>query len=56
VGFGISNAAQAKEIGALADGIVIGSAVVKLIDENQNSRNLIKIVSDYTREIKEVLR
>jgi len=56
VGFGISNAAQAKEIGAFADGIVIGSAVVKLIDENQNSSDLIKIVSDYTREIKEVLR
>ena len=40
VGFGISNAAQAKEIGALADGIVIGSAVVKLIDENRNNSEL----------------
>jgi len=56
VGFGISNAAQAKEIGALADGIVIGSAVVKLIDENQNSRNLTKVISDYTKTIKEALR
>jgi len=56
VGFGISNAAQAKEIGALADGIVIGSAVVTLIDENQNSRDLTKVISDYTRTIKEALR
>jgi tryptophan synthase alpha chain len=55
VGFGISKAAQAKEIGALADGIVIGSAVVKLIDENRNNDNLVKIVSDYTREIKNAL-
>ena len=55
VGFGISNAAQAKEIGALADGIVIGSAVVKLIDENRNNSELVKIVSDYTREIKNAL-
>lgn len=29
VGFGISNAAQAREIGALADGIVVGSALVQ---------------------------
>jgi len=56
VGFGISNAAQAKEIGAIADGIVIGSAVVKMIDENRNNGELLKIVADYAREIKEVLR
>ena len=55
VGFGISNAAQAKEIATLADGIVIGSAIVKLIDENRNNSELIKIVSDYTREIKRAL-
>jgi tryptophan synthase alpha chain len=29
VGFGISNASQASRIGALADGIVVGSAIVK---------------------------
>jgi len=56
VGFGISNAAQAKEIGAVADGIVIGSAVVKLIDENRNNGKLVRIVSDYAKEIKEALR
>ena len=56
VGFGISNAKQAKAIGAVADGIVIGSAVVKLIDENRNNRELVKVISNYTREIKEALR
>lgn len=56
VGFGISSAAQAKEIGAVADGIVIGSAVVKLIDENRNNSELVKIISDYTKSIKKVLR
>lgn len=55
VGFGISNAKQAQEIGTVADGIVIGSAVIKLIDENRNNSELISIVSDYTREIKEAL-
>ena len=55
VGFGISNAAQANKIAAVADGVVIGSAIVKLIDENRNNRELVKIVADYTREIKEAL-
>jgi tryptophan synthase alpha chain len=55
VGFGISNAEQAKEIGAIADGIVIGSAVVKLIDENRNSDDLTEIVCEYVKNIKQSL-
>ncbi len=55
VGFGISNAKQAKEIGAIADGIVIGSAVVKLIDENRNSDDLTEIVCEYVENIKKSL-
>jgi tryptophan synthase alpha chain len=34
VGFGISNAVQAKRIGALADGIVVGSAIVRAAGES----------------------
>ena len=56
VGFGISNAAQAEEIGAFADGVVIGSAFVKLIDENRNNNRLMEIIADYAREIKDALR
>ncbi|MGA2553285.1 MAG: tryptophan synthase subunit alpha [Smithella sp.] len=56
VGFGISKPQQAKEISRLADGVVIGSAVVRLIDENKNSRDLVRIVSDYVSGIKKILR
>jgi len=56
VGFGISSAAQAEEIAVFADGIVIGSAVVRLIDENRNHSELLKIIADYTKEIKKRLR
>jgi len=56
VGFGISSAAQAEEIAVFADGIVIGSAVVRLIDENRNHSELMKIIADYTTEIKKRLR
>ncbi len=55
VGFGISKPQQAKEIARFADGVVIGSAVVRLIDENKNNHNLVKIVSDYASGIKKEL-
>jgi len=56
VGFGITRPQQAKEIAEFADGIVVGSAVVRMIDENRNKSNLIKIVAGYVQEIKKVLR
>jgi len=56
VGFGISKPQQAREIARFADGVVIGSAVVRLIDENKNNPDLVRIVSNYTREIKNALR
>ncbi len=34
VGFGISNATQAKRVGALADGVVVGSAIVRAAGES----------------------
>ena len=56
VGFGISQPEQAREIGRFADGVVIGSAVVRMIDENKNKQNLMQIVSDYLTDIKKGLR
>jgi tryptophan synthase alpha chain len=56
IGFGISKQQQAREIARFADGVVIGSAVVRLIDENKNNRDLVKIVSAYATEIKKALQ
>ncbi len=55
VGFGISNPKQANEIARFADGVVIGSAVVRLINENKNNSDLVKIISQYISEIKDAL-
>jgi tryptophan synthase alpha chain len=55
VGFGISKPQQAREISGFADGIVIGSAVVRLIDENKTNPDLVKIVSGYASGIKKAL-
>ena len=56
VGFGITKPAQAREIGRIADGVVVGSAVVKMIDENRSNPELMKVVAGYVREIKQALR
>lgn len=56
VGFGISHPEQAREIGKLADGVVVGSALVRLIAENSNNAGLLKIIGDYAAGIKRVLK
>ncbi|MDR1122602.1 MAG: tryptophan synthase subunit alpha [Endomicrobium sp.] len=53
VGFGISNASQAKEIAKYADGVIIGSAVVKIIEQRKG--NTITKLANYTSEIKKAI-
>jgi tryptophan synthase alpha chain len=36
VGFGIGTPEQAKAVGAIADGVIVGSACVRAIDESQD--------------------
>ena len=52
VGFGISTAEQAKRIASFADGVIIGSAIVGLIERNTGNPDLVRIVSDFVREVK----
>ncbi len=53
VGFGIKNADQAKKISSVADGIVIGSAFVKIIEENQeNPKNAIALCNDLVKSVR----
>jgi len=55
VGFGISTPQQAKEIAPSADGIVIGSAVVRMIEEHSGTFDLVTHVAHYARGIKEAI-
>jgi tryptophan synthase alpha chain len=52
VGFGIATPQQAGEIAPYADGVVIGSAFVRMIEENRDRDDLVNIVSNYARKIK----
>jgi len=56
VGFGVSKPEQAREIGNLADGVVVGSAFVKLIGEHAGRPDLIGSVEAYAASLKEALR
>lgn len=38
VGFGISTPAQARSVARLADGVVVGSAIVRMIEESRGPR------------------
>jgi len=55
IGFGISTPQQAKEIAPYADGIVVGSAVVKMITENSQRADLVSVVSQYAGEMKKAI-
>ena len=55
VGFGISTPAQAAAIAPLADGVVVGSALVRLIGEKGESADLIPAVSSFAGEIRRAI-
>ncbi len=50
VGFGISTPEQAKKMSALSDGVIVGSAIVKIIGEN--GKNSAAPVSEFVGKMK----
>ncbi len=53
VGFGISTTDDVAAIASVADGVVIGSAFERLIEENLDNSDLAAIISDHVRKYKE---
>jgi len=56
VGFGISTPAQAAVVGRVADGVIVGSAIVELIERHAGSREVVSHVGDFIASLKEPLR
>jgi len=56
VGFGISSPEQAKRISLFADGVIVGSAIVKMIEENQESPELIDRVRDFVSSLSKAFK
>ncbi|MBE6520991.1 MAG: tryptophan synthase subunit alpha [Thermoplasmata archaeon] len=54
VGFGISNPQQAKDMSKKADGVIIGSAIVRLVAEH--GKDSAKPVGEFVKSVKEAMR
>jgi tryptophan synthase alpha chain len=55
VGFGIATPDDAAKIGQLADGVIVGSAIVRLIGEHQHDPDLGEQVGRFVRSLKAAL-
>ncbi len=55
VGFGISTPAQAAEAARHADGVVVGSAMVRLVEAHHTSESLVRAAGDFVAALKEAL-
>ncbi len=55
VGFGISTPEQAKEVSRFADGVVIGSAIVRIVERNLQKPDLVSRVGDFVHSLAEAL-
>lgn len=53
IGFGISTPEQAKRFGSMADGVIVGSAIVKLIEKY--GKDSPKYVGEYVRSMKQAM-
>ena len=56
VGFGVSQPDHVKKIGAFADGVVVGSALVDVIGREGDSSSLISAVRDFVAPLKAATR
>ncbi|MCD7748584.1 MAG: tryptophan synthase subunit alpha, partial [Oscillospiraceae bacterium] len=54
IGFGISTPEQARAMAQCADGVIVGSAIVKIIA--QYGRDAVPHVADYVRSMKDAIR
>jgi len=52
-GFGIKDANDVKEICSLADGAVVGSSIVKIIEKNLNNKDkMLKLINVFAKKLK----
>jgi tryptophan synthase alpha chain len=52
IGFGISNAAQARSAAAMADGVIIGSRIIQLMEDGDSTY---KKLSEFIREVRQTI-
>ena len=53
IGFGIQTPEQAKEMSKSADGVIVGSKIIKLLHENEG--NAPKVIGEYVKSMKSAM-
>ena len=53
IGFGISNPEQAKKMSQYSDGVIVGSAIVRIIEKEKQAS--VKSVHDFVKSLKEAI-
>jgi tryptophan synthase alpha chain len=56
VGFGVATPEDAANVAAIADGVIVGSAIVKQIAAHQQKPEMVKHVADFVRSLKVAMR
>jgi tryptophan synthase alpha chain len=56
VGFGVSTPGQVAAVGRLADGVVVGSAIVRVIEQHAGTPRLVDEIGKFVADLKEPLR
>jgi tryptophan synthase alpha chain len=56
VGFGISTPAQVAEVVRYADGAIVGSAIVRLVEQHRDDTDLVRAVGDFIADLKAATR
>lgn len=56
VGFGIATPREAAQVAEFADGVIVGSAIVRRIAEHHQAQDMPKRVGDFVRSLKEGMR
>lgn len=55
VGFGVSTPAEAANLSRVADGVIVGSAIVKRIEELRDHPDLPHSIGEFVRTLKQAL-
>jgi tryptophan synthase alpha chain len=55
VGFGVATPEDAAQVGAIADGVIVGSAIVRRIGEHQHDSRMTEQVGQFVRSLKAAL-
>jgi tryptophan synthase alpha chain len=56
VGFGIATAEDAAQVAGIADGVIVGSAIVRQVGEHQNTPGLADRVGRFVRSLKTAMK